>query len=57
MIETLIIILIILLAFGFVIWAVTRYFPYGQPWMGIVVIIIALIALLVVLNQLGVVTV
>jgi hypothetical protein len=55
MIETLIIILIILLAFGFVIWAVANYFPYGQH--GIIIVILALIALLVVLHQLGVVTV
>ena len=54
MIETLVVVLIIILAFGLVIWAIATYAPLPQPFMGIAIIILALIALLVVLRQIGV---
>lgn len=57
MIETLIIVLIIVLIFGLVIWAVATYAPVPQPFMGIAIIILALIALLIVLANIGVLAV
>jgi len=57
MIETLILVLIILLAFGMVIWAIATYSPLGQPFTGILIIIVALIGLVVILYRLGVINV
>ena len=55
MVTTLIVILIIILAFGLVIWAVATYLPLGQPFRGIIIVILALIALLIILGQVGVI--
>lgn len=56
MIETLIIVLIILIAFGVVFWAVATYAPVPQPWSGLIIIVLALIAMLLILRQVGVVS-
>lgn len=57
MIESLIVICVILLIFGVLVWAIATYLPIENPWKGLIIVIVVVIAVLLCLNRLGVVAV
>jgi hypothetical protein len=57
MVETLITVIIIIAGFGLIFWVMAKYVTIPQPWFGLLMLAIALIALLIILRQVGVVTV
>jgi hypothetical protein len=57
LIESLVIVVIILIAIGLIIWALQTYLPttWPAPWKGLIIILVALIGALLILAQVGVV--
>ena len=57
MIHSLIIIAIIIVAFGVIVYAINRYLAVEQPWKGAAILIVIIIGVLLCLQQLGIVNV
>jgi hypothetical protein len=57
MIEALVIVVIVLIAFGVLVWAEINYLTIAQPWLGLVILLTVLIGVLIVLQRLGILNV
>ena len=51
--QTLIIAIVVLVVLGLLIWAINAYAPIAQPFKGIVIVLLVLVACIYLLNLVG----